>query len=41
MVMEAIELGMEITKAIGTMIGPIIEGNIITKTMAKEIEIEA
>ena len=41
MVMEAIDLGMEITKAIGTMIGPIIEGKILTKTMTKEIEIEA
>ena len=41
MVMEAIDLEMEITKTIGTMIGPIIEDNILTKTMAKEIEIEA
>ena len=41
MVMEAIDLGMEITKVIGTMIGPIIEGKILTKTMAKEIEMEA
>ena len=40
MVMEATDLGMEITKAIGTMIGPIIEGKLLTKTMAKEIEIE-
>ena len=41
MVMEAIDLEMEITKTIGTMTGPIIEDNILTKTMAKEIEIEA
>ena len=41
MVMEAIDLGMEITKAMGTMIGPITEDRILTKTMAKEIEIEA
>ena len=41
MVMEAIDLGMEITKTIGTMIGPITEGKILTKTMAKGIEIEA
>ena len=41
MVVEAIDLGMEITKVIGTMIGPITEGKILTKTMAKEIEIEA
>ena len=40
MVMEAIDLGMKITKVIGTMIGPIIEGKVLTKTMAKEIEIE-
>ena len=41
MVMEGIDLGMEITKVIGTMIAPIIEGKILTKTMAKETEIEA
>ena len=40
-VVEAIDLGMEITKVIGTMIGPIIEGIILTKTMTREIEIEA
>ena len=38
MVMEAIDLEMEIIKTIGTMTGPIIEDNILTKTMAKEIE---
>ena len=41
MVMEAIDLSLEITKTIGTMIGPITEVKILTKTMAKEIEIEA
>ena len=41
MVMKAIDLEMEIAKTIGTIIGPIIEGNILTKTMAKEIETEA
>ena len=40
-VMEAIDLEMGITKTIGTMTGPIIEDTILTKTMAKEIEIEA
>ena len=41
MVMEAIDLEMEITKTIGRMLGPIIEDNILTKTMVKEIEVEA
>ena len=41
MVMEAIDLEMEIIKTIVTMTGPIIEYQILTKTMAKEIEIEA
>ena len=41
MVMEAIDLEMEIIKPIiGRMTGPIIEGKILTKIMAKEIEIE-
>ena len=41
MVMETIDLDMEIIKPIiGRMTGPIIEGIILTKIMAKEIEIE-
>ena len=39
--MEAIDLGMEITKVIGTMIGLIIEGKILITIMAKGIGIEA
>ena len=41
MIMDAIDLEIEITKTIGTMTGPTIEDNHLTKTMAKEIEIEA
>ena len=41
MAVEAIDLEMEIIKPIiGRMTGPIIEGIILTKIMAKEIEIE-
>ena len=41
MVMEAIDLEMEIiTPIIGRTTGPIIEGKLLTKIMAKEIEIE-
>ena len=40
MVMEAIDLEMEIIQTIGTMTGPMIEDKILTKTMAKGIEIE-
>ena len=41
MVMETIDLEMEIIKSIiGRMTGPIIEGKILTKIMAKETEIE-
>ena len=41
MVMETIDLEMEIIKPIiGRITGPIIEGIILTKRMAKEIEIE-
>ena len=40
-VMEATDLEMEIIKPIiGRMTGPIIEGKILTKIMAKETEIE-
>ena len=39
--MEAIDLEVEITKIIGTVTGPVIEDSVLTKTMAKEIEIEA
>ena len=37
MVLEAIDLGIEITK----VIGPITEGKLPTKIMAKEIDTEA
>ena len=41
MVMETIDLEMEIIKPIiDRMTGPTIEGKIVTKVMAKEIEIE-
>ena len=41
MVMEAIDLEMEIIEPIiDRMTGPIIEGKILTKIMAKEMEIE-
>ena len=41
MVMDAIDLEMEIIKPITDgMTGPIIEGKILTKIMAKETEIE-
>ena len=39
--MEAIDLEMEIIKPIiGRMTGPIIDSKILTKSMAKETEIE-
>ena len=41
MVMETIDLEMEIIKPIiGRMTGPVIEGIVLTKIMAKETEIE-
>ena len=41
MVMETIDLEMEVIKPIiDRMIGPTIEGKILTKIVAKEIEIE-
>ena len=36
MVLEAIEIGIEITR----IIGPITEGKILTKIMAKDLDIE-